>query len=445
MKVLIANRGEIALRILSTLKRLRLGSVAVYSDPDRNLRYVREADESVSLGGSRAQENYLVIEKILDAAHKTGAQAIHPGYGFLAENAEFAQAVRAAGFRFIGPRPESIALMGDKGRARETMARAGLPMLPAFSLEGRSEREIAAFAEEAGYPVLVKARFGGGGIGMSIVKEASKLQATLQKVQDAAKRSFGKGDVYVEKYLSHAKHIEFQIAADDHGAVVCLGARECSVQRRHQKLIEESPSPLEKLQPGKIDKIQDTVVHALTQIGYSNLGTVEMLADAATGEFYFLEMNTRLQVEHRVTEQVTGFDLVEFQLRLADGEKLSSLCPEIRKQGHAIEFRICAEDPKTFFPSPGKITDYQEPQGTGILVDSGFGAGDEITPFYDSLLAKLVVHAADRAGAISKAKEALAGFRIEGIKHNIPFHLRALSEERFLTGEYDTHFIEAMK
>jgi acetyl-CoA carboxylase biotin carboxylase subunit len=280
---------------------------------------------------------------------------------------------------------------------------------------------------------------------MSVVKDASRLHATLTKVQDAARRSFGKGDVYVEKYLPRAKHIEFQVAADDHGAVLCLGARECSVQRRHQKLIEESPSPLEVTQPGKIEKVEARVVKALSQIGYSNLGTIEMLADASTGEFFFLEMNTRLQVEHRVTERITGFDLVELQLRLAAGERLADLCPEIHKKGHAIEFRVCAEDPTTFFPSPGKIASYEEPEGEGILVDSGFGAGDEITPFYDSLMAKLVVHGIDRDDAIAKGKEALSRFKIEGIKHNIPFHLHALSEIPFLTGEYDTHFVEGMK
>ncbi len=445
-KILIANRGEIALRIIKTLKRMGIGSVAAYSEPDRHLRFVQEADESVPLGGERASESYLLQEKILNAAKKTSADGIHPGYGFLSENAAFAQAVIDSQLKFIGPTPKTISAMGDKGKALEIMSSAGMPTLPRFSVENKTEAQCLQHAESMGYPVLVKAQFGGGGIGMGLVGDAKRLISSISKVQDAAKRNFGKGDVYVEKFLKNAKHIEFQVAGDKNGQIRCLGARECSVQRRHQKIIEETPSPLQIRDPMALHEIQEQILKVLATIGYGNVGTVEMLA--CEGQFYFLEMNTRLQVEHRITEMVTGHDIVEIQMRIADGQTLDEILGSEKSEnfdgGHAIEFRICAEDPVSFLPSPGTIEKYEEPQGDGILVDSGFRAGDVITPYYDSLIAKLVIHGPNRSVALARAYEALTRFHIEGINHNIPFHLNVLSQEQFLSGEYDTKFVESL-
>lgn len=437
-RLLVANRGEIARRIIRTARRLGVETVAVYSEADAQMLHVKEADQAVAIGGARPQESYLSIERILDAARKAGADAIHPGYGFLSERAPLAQACQEAGILFVGPTAEVIAKMGDKQNARELAKGLGIPTPP-----GSPILQTAAEAKEAaaaiGYPVLLKAAAGGGGIGMKKVDKEDLIEKSFEEVSNRAQSAFGDGRVYLEKYLPSPHHIEIQVFGDAQGKVVTFPERECSVQRRHQKVIEESPSPFAT---GALRADLRSAARRLAQaLGYRNAGTVEFVVDAER-RFYLLEVNTRLQVEHPVTEAITGLDLVEWQLRVASGEPLPLEEEKIAFAGHALEARIYAEDPVRFFPSPGKITVYEEPKGEGTRVDSGFQAGDTITPFYDPLIAKLIVKGAAREEAIKRMQEALSAYRIEGPKTNLPFLQRAFGSELFRLGVYDTHFIE---
>ncbi|WP_084213446.1 acetyl-CoA carboxylase biotin carboxylase subunit [Thermicanus aegyptius] len=437
-KILVANRGEIARRILRTVKRMGIGGVAVYSDADRELPYVKEADEAVPLGEAPVAKSYLSWEKILDAARKTGADAIHPGYGFLSENAGFAQAVKKADIIWIGPEPEVIRLMGDKVSARRQMIKAGVPVVPGWDGESSDLGEILGHAHALGYPIMVKASAGGGGIGMQVVRREEELEEKLSMVRQKAQAYFGDGKVYLEKWVEKPRHVEVQVLADDKGNVLHLFERDCSIQRRHQKVIEETPAPMLSDEGRRL--LYERAVACAKAVNYRGAGTVEFIQDGK--DFYFLEMNTRLQVEHPITELVTGLDLVEWQIRIARGEALPFEQREISRFGHAIEFRIYAEDPSTFYPSPGKVSVYNPPQGEGIRVDDGIEEGSRVTPYYDPLLAKLAVWGKDREETLIRAEKALKEFRIEGIKQNIPLHLQVLNESRFRRGEYDTHFLE---
>ncbi|MCQ3980589.1 MAG: biotin carboxylase, partial [Anaerolineae bacterium] len=413
-KVLIANRGEIALRVIRACRALGVKTVAVYSEADAAARHVTEADEAVLIGPPPAPASYLNIEAILTAAHQTGVQAIHPGYGFMSENAEFARRCGEAGLVFIGPPPDVIQKMGDKVAARQMMAAAGVPIVPGTPGYLTSDpAELAALAESVGYPLLIKAAAGGGGIGMIQVAGPEKLAAGLEQAQRRAQQAFGNPALYLERYISRPKHIEVQLLGDRHGHLIHLFERECSVQRRHQKVIEESPSPA--LDPETRQRIAQAALLAGQTVGFQNAGTVEFIMDQDR-HFYFLEMNTRIQVEHPVTEMVTGVDLVQEQLKIAAGEALSIQQSDLRQRGHAIECRIYAEDPVNFFPSPGTIMAYQEPSGEHIRLDSWVQAGTVVSHFYDPLLAKLVVWGADRAEAIARTQAALNEFQIEGIK-----------------------------
>ncbi|MBX6357321.1 MAG: biotin carboxylase [Micromonosporaceae bacterium] len=441
--LLVANRGEIARRVIRTAKRLGVRTVAVYSEADADLPFVAEADQSVLLGPANPAQSYRNVEAILSAAKSTGAEAIHPGYGFLSENADFARTVEANGLVWVGPPADAIAAMGDKINARNLMAEAGVPVAPGTTDPVRGADAAAEAARFVGYPVMVKAAAGGGGMGMAVVADERALPAEYEKVRAFAERMFGDGSVLIERYFPRVRHVEVQILGLADGRVVALGERECSVQRRNQKLVEESPSPA--VSPALRSRLLAAAVRAGEAVGYRNAGTVECLLDVATGEFFFLEMNTRLQVEHPVTELVYGVDLVEEQLRVASGLPPAFDPAALAPRGHAIELRINAEDPKRFLPGPGAITTWVEPAGEGVRVDSGYRAGNKVTPFYDSLLAKLVVSGADRAAAIEAARAAVAGFEVVGPKCNLPFFAELLENEEFVSGNYDTGIVSRMR
>ncbi|MGD1156074.1 MAG: acetyl-CoA carboxylase biotin carboxylase subunit [Terriglobia bacterium] len=436
-KILVANRGEIALRVICACKELGIRTVAVYSEADRYSLHVRFADEAVCIGPPRSSESYLNVASIISAAEITGAEAIHPGYGFLAESAYFADVCEASNLTFIGPKPDVISLMGDKNRARARMAELGLPVLPGSEVIPSEEAALKE-AERIGYPVMVKAAAGGGGRGMRIVQSPEEMPHFLQTAQNEAAASFGTPDVYLEKYITSPRHIEFQVLGDQHGRVVHLGERECTIQRRHQKLVEESPST-------QIDKetrlrVGHQIVKALEEVGYTGAGTVELLMDE-NRNLCFLEMNTRIQVEHPVTEMVTGLDLVKQQILIAAGGHVPFDGETLGLRGHAIECRICAENPQTFAPSAGKVTVFHEPGGTGVRVDTAAYAESVIPPYYDSLIAKLIVHGKDRKEAISRMSRALEMFIIEGISTSVPVQRKIMADPDFQAGNFDTHFL----
>ncbi len=440
-KILVANRGEIAVRILRACRELGIESVAVYSEADRNALHVRYADEAYLLGPAPSRESYLRADKIIDIARACGADAIHPGYGFLAEREAFAAACAEAGIVFIGPKPSAIAAMGDKMTARNTVTAAGVPVVPGTEGEGSMrDEELLALAPQIGFPLLIKASAGGGGKGMREVNSLEDMPALLASARREAESAFGDGNVYLEKLVTGARHIEIQILADQHGNVIHLGERDCSIQRRHQKLIEEAPSPFidEELRR----KMGEVAVRAAQSVEYVNAGTIEFLVDKDK-HFYFLEMNTRLQVEHPVTELVTGIDIVAEQIRVARGRQLSYKQEEVQLRGHAIECRINAEDPYNgFLPSTGRITHSLLPTGPGIRVDTGVYPGFEITPFYDPMIAKLIVWGETRGQAILRMRRALEEYRIVGVRTNIPFHQTMMDSHRFMGGQYDTRFVE---
>ncbi len=438
-KVLIANRGEIALRVIRACRELGIQTVAVYSEADRESLHVRFADDDVCIGPAPARESYLRIPRLIAAAEITGADAIHPGYGFLAENAEFAENCTAAGITFIGPTAEQIRTMGDKAVARKTMVEVGLPVVPGTPGPVEDSDEALRFAREIGFPVIIKAAAGGGGKGMRVAADADDFGRAFQLARSEALSAFGSGDVYVEKYLARPRHIEFQILGDKHGNVIHLGERDCSVQRRHQKLIEEAPSPA--LTAELRERMGDAAVRGAKAIDYVGAGTIEMLLDS-DGSFYFMEMNTRIQVEHPVTEMLTGVDLVKEQIRVAAGAPLSVLeLPALR--GHVIECRVNAEDPsRNFQPSPGRIDTFHPPGGPGVRVDTHVYAGYTVPPYYDSLLAKLICQGRDRQEALRRMQMALEGFIIEGVTTTIPFLGRVMANPRFQAGEVDTKFLE---
>ena len=438
-KVLVANRGEIALRVICACKELGIRTVAVYSEADRHSLHVRFADEAVCIGPARSSDSYLNVVSIISAAEITDADAVHPGYGFLAENSSFAEVCEASNLTFIGPRPEVIRLMGDKDRARKTMASLGLPVLPGSEGVVKTEREALKVAEHIGYPVMVKAAAGGGGRGMRIVAAPRELPHAIQTAQNEAAAAFACPDVYLEKYIASPRHIEFQVMGDQHGKVVHFGERECTIQRRHQKMLEESPST--QIDAATRQRVGHQVVQALQQVGYTNAGTVEFLRDEK-GNLFFLEMNARIQVEHPVTEMVTGVDLVKLQIMVAAGEPLPIEGETVELHGHAIECRICAENPETFTPSAGKMTTFHIPGGTGVRVDTAAYADVVIPPYYDSLIAKLIVHGKDRPEAISRMARALGMFVVEGISTSIPVHEKIVADPDFRAGKFDTHFLK---
>jgi acetyl-CoA carboxylase biotin carboxylase subunit len=440
-KILVANRGEIALRVIRAARELDIKTVAVYSEADAESLHVKFADESVCIGPSSPAASYLHVPALISAAEVTAADAIHPGYGFLSENAEFAETCKRCGFTFIGPPAEAIRTMGDKIEARRTMAGVGLFSLPGSDGPIETEKEALAIAKEIGTPLIIKAAAGGGGRGMKIVRDANELKKILAVARREAEASFGDGSVYIERFVEKPRHIEFQIVADVHGNVVHLGERECSVQRRYQKLIEEAPSPA--MSPEKREEVGNRITSALKKLGYSNVGTVEFLMDEH-GELYFMEMNTRIQVEHPVTEMMVRMDLVRLQILLSAGFELRFSQKDIRFAGHAIECRVNAEDPKTFAPSPGTISSFHVPGGAGVRVDSHITGGSVVTPHYDSLLAKLIVHDYDRTHAIRRMRTALNEFVVEGIQTNIDFHRRLLETDDFRSGEYDTTIVDRL-
>ncbi|MCY1042552.1 acetyl-CoA carboxylase biotin carboxylase subunit [Corallococcus sp. bb12-1] len=440
-KVLVANRGEIALRVIRACRELGIATVAVHSTADANALHVRFADEAVCIGPPPSKESYLNVPQLLSAAEITRADAIHPGYGFLSENAEFAEVCENCKIRFIGPRPEMLRLMGNKVSARRAAREAGMPLLPGSPGVVKDPREAEVFAKEIGFPVILKAAAGGGGKGMKIVREPGVLAQAFSTAQAEALASFSNGDLYIERYVEKPRHIEIQIVADEHGNIIHLNERECSVQRRHQKLIEECPSPA--LTPELRQKMGEVSVNAMKKLRYNNVGTIEYLLDEH-GQFYFMEMNTRIQVEHPVTELVMGVDLVREQIRMAYGEPLRFKQEDVQIRGHAIECRVNAEDPVTFAPWPGKITGYSVPGGYGVRVDSAAYENYTVLPHYDSLLSKLIVHAEDRETAIRRMQRALSEYVVEGIRTNIPFHRAALAEESFQEGNYDTRFVERL-
>jgi acetyl-CoA carboxylase, biotin carboxylase subunit len=440
-KILVANRGEIALRIICACKELGISSVAVYSEADRNSLHVKFADEAVCIGPPRSSESYLNIPHVISAAEITNVDAIHPGYGFLSENANFAKVCEASEITFIGPTAEVIEMMGEKDRARREVKAAGLPTIQGSDGIIEGEEQLSKEAESIGYPLILKASAGGGGRGMRVVRSQSELLSLYQAARSEAQQAFGNPDVYAERFLEHPRHIEFQVLGDQHGKIIHLGERECSIQRRHQKLVEESPSP--GMDARRRKELGAKVVRALEKINYTNAGTVEFLMDQ-DGSLYFIEMNTRIQVEHPVTELVTGTDLIKAQIRIAAGERVEEAVGEMHFSGHAIECRINAEDPDTFVPSAGRITTFQAPGGTGVRVDSAAYADAVIPPYYDSMIAKLVVKGRDRAEAIGRMKRALEMFVVEGIKTSIPLHRRILAHPDFAAGKIDTHFIERL-
>jgi len=438
-KVLIANRGEIALRILRACRELGVKTVAVHSTADRDLKHVRLADESVCIGAARSTDSYLNIPAIISAAEVTNADAIHPGYGFLSENADFAERVESSGFVFIGPRADTIRLMGDKISAKAAMQQAGVPCVPGSEGPVPEEEEAClTMARNIGYPVIIKATGGGGGRGMRVVYTEKELISAIAMTRSEAKSAFGNDVVYMEKYLGQPRHIEFQVLADEYSNAIHLCERDCSMQRRHQKVVEEAPAP--GITPEERARIGARVAEACRTINYRGAGTFEFLYE--NGEFYFIEMNTRLQVEHPVTEMITGVDLVKQQLLIASGEHLQLQQADIQPQGHAIECRINAEDPDTFAPSPGKVTRYHVPGGLGVRVDSHIYADYHIPPYYDSMIGKLIVHGEDRITAINRMNGALTEMVIEGIKTNIPLQRRIMSDKAFRQGGTDIHYLE---
>lgn len=439
-KVLIANRGEIALRVINACKEMGIRTVAVYSEADRHSLHVRFADEAICIGPPRSAESYLNIPAVISAAEITNVDAIHPGYGLLSENANFAEVCRASNIKFIGPPPEVTRLMGEKEKARQAMKKAKVPILPGSDGIIGSEGEALEWAKSVGYPVILKAKAGGGGRGMRVVREASELPGLYQAASTEAANAFGNGELYMEKFIERPRHIEFQVLADEHGNVLSLGERECSIQRRHQKLIEEAPSL--QVTPKMREEIGKTLKKSLEAVGYQNAGTIEFLMDE-DGQLYFIEMNTRIQVEHPVTEMVTGLDLVKAQLRIAAGEKLSSIVTEpVTIRGHAIECRINAEHPEKFTPSAGKINVFNVPGGTGVRVDTAQYAEGFVPPYYDSLIAKLIVHGKDREEAMNRMQRALEMFVVEGVHTTIPLHQRIFADEDFRSGNFDTKFME---
>jgi acetyl-CoA carboxylase, biotin carboxylase subunit len=438
-KILIANRGEIALRIICACKELGIPTVAVYSQADQHSLHVRFADEAICIGPPPSAESYLNIPAVISAAEITNTDAIHPGYGFLAESAYFAEVCEACGITFIGPSPEAIQMMGDKDAARRAMAEAGLPVVPGTGKLKAPFSSALGLAEEIGYPVIVKAAAGGGGKGMRIVFSSSELPGALEVAQNEALAAFGNGEVYLEKYINNARHIEFQILADHHGNVVHLGERECSIQRRYQKLIEESPSTY--VTPELRSEIGRLVVNAARSVNYANAGTMEFVFDDR-GRYYFMEMNTRIQVEHPVTEMITGIDLIKEQIRIANREKLNFKQEDVVFRGNALECRINAECPDTFFPSPGMLKTFHPPTGAGVRIDTAAYNEYIITPYYDSLIAKLISYGRDRQEAIVRMQRALDMTVIEGVKTTIPLHQRILKEEDFRSGRINTHFLE---
>lgn len=438
-KILVANRGEIALRVICACRELGIKTVAVYSEADENSLHVRFADEDVCIGPARSADSYLNVPAVLSAAEITGADAIHPGYGFLSESAYLAEVCEACHIRFIGPAPNVIRLLGDKARARRAMKKAGIPILPGSDGPVEGEEKALKVSRDLGYPVIIKAVAGGGGRGMRVIREPGELAKALKTAQREAEAAFGVGDVYIEKYVERPRHIEFQVLGDHHGAVVHLGERECSIQRRHQKLLEEGPSVAvtEKMRR----KLGGAVVDAARAVQYTNAGTFEFLLDDK-GNFFFLEVNTRIQVEHPVTEFITGVDIVKEQIRIAAGERLSFKQGDVTFTGHAIECRINAEDPVTFAPSPGTIQAFSVPGGPGVRVDTFAHSDCTIPPYYDSMIAKIIAHGRDRQEAIARMRRTLEMTVIDGIKTSIPLHLRILSEPDFIAGRLNTSFME---
>ena len=441
-KVLIANRGEIALRVIRACRELDIATVAVFSEADRESLHVRLADESVCIGPPPASQSYNHVARLISAAEVTGVDAIHPGYGFLSENAHFAEVCASCGFVFIGPTPEMIRAMGDKAEARRSMTAAGLPVVPGSEGTLPEVDQAIVVAQQIGYPVIIKATAGGGGRGMRVAWDEKQLRAGFGIAQAEAGAAFSNNAVYLEKYIARPRHIEFQVLGDSHGNLIHLGERECSVQRNHQKLIEESPSPF--LSEARRREVGERVAHGARSIGYRNAGTMEFLFDA-DGSYYFMEMNTRVQVEHPVTEEVTGLDIVKEQIRVAAGESLSLTQEQVEWRGHAIECRINAEDHEHGFrPSPGKITYWYKPGGPGLRIDSHVYAGYTVPPHYDSMIGKLIAYGKDRAEALRRMQIGLEEMIVEGIQTTIPFHLMALRDPRFQAGDLDTHFVEAL-
>jgi acetyl-CoA carboxylase biotin carboxylase subunit len=438
-KVLIANRGEIACRIIWTCKEMGIKTVAVHSEADRNSLHVHFADEAICIGPAPSVQSYLNIPAIISAAEITNVDAIHPGYGFLAESETFAKVCEDCNIKFIGPRPEVIKMMGDKVEARRTMKAAGVPILPGSSEPIKSLEEAVSIAKKIGFPVIIKAAAGGGGRGMRIVRKEEDLASSLELAQSEARAAFKNDAVYIEKYIERPRHIEIQVLADEHGNVIHLGERECSIQRRHQKLLEEAPSPV--VTPELREEMGKVAVRACKEIGYSSAGTFEFLLDE-DGSFYFMEMNTRIQVEHPVTEMVTLIDIVRSQINIAEGQKLAFEQKDIQLFGHSIECRINAEDPENFTPSPGKITGLNIPGGPGVRVDTAIYSGYVVPPYYDSMIAKLIVHARNRDLAIARMRRALEAMVVEGIKTTIPLHLKIMNDERFQSGNISTKFME---
>src|SRR5207244_4056894 len=438
-KILIANRGEIAMRLIIACRELGIKTVAVYSEADENSLHVRFADQDVCIGPARSADSYLNVPAVISAAEITGADAIHPGYGFLSESAYLAEVCEACHIRFIGPDPQVIRLMGDKAGARRGMRKAGVPILPGSDGPIDSEDKALKLAKEIGYPIIVKATAGGGGRGMRVVRAAAELSHAVKTAQREAEAAFGVADVYIEKYVEAPRHIEFQILGDHHGSVIHLGERECSIQRRHQKLIEESPSPAlsEKMRR----KMGGIVIDAAKAVQYTNAGTFEFLMDSE-GRFYFMEANTRLQVEHPVTEMVTGIDIVKEQIRIAAGERLRFKQSDVVFTGHSIECRVNAEDPETFVPSPGVIHTFFVPGGPGVRVETIAHPECTISPYYDSMIAKIIVHARDRREAIARMRRTLEMTVVEGIKTSIPLHLKVLNDPDFIAGKMSTSFME---
>ena len=443
-KILVANRGEIALRVICACKELGIRSVAIYSEADRNSLHVRFADEAICIGPPQLALSYLNIPAVISAAEIANVDAIHPGYGLLSENANFAEVCEACHIKFIGPTPDVIRPMGEKEKARAAMKQHGVPILPGSDGVVASADEAREWAQQVGFPVILKATAGGGGRGMRIVRDEDELPGLYRQAQSEASAAFGNGDLYLEKYVEHPRHIEFQVLGDEHGNVVSLGERECSIQRRHQKLLEESPAV--KMTPELRKEIGDIICKTLSQVGYQNAGTIEFLMDTDKDKerrLYFIEMNTRIQVEHPVTEMVTDVDLVKSQIMIAAGEKLADVLQgPIVHRGHAIECRINAEHPEKFTPSAGKITTFNPPGGTGVRIDTAAYAEGTIPPYYDSLIAKLVVRGKDRSEAISRMSRALGMFIVEGIHTTIPLHRRILADPDFRAGNFDTGFIE---
>ncbi|MCB1562175.1 MAG: acetyl-CoA carboxylase biotin carboxylase subunit [Alphaproteobacteria bacterium] len=437
-KILIANRGEIALRIIRACREIGIETVAVHSTADASSMAVRLADESVCIGPPQSRDSYLNIPAILSAASLTGADAIHPGYGFLSENAQFARMVEEHGFTFIGPKPEHIEMMGDKVTAKTTVKKLGLPVVPGSDGSVATAAEGLKIAEEMGFPVIIKAASGGGGKGMQVLHEPSEFIERFNRARAEAKANFGDDTVYIEKFLGNPRHIEIQVFADTHGNAIHLGERDCSIQRRHQKLVEEGPSPV--LSDELREEIGSLAARTVRELGYRGAGTIEFLYE--DGKFYFMEMNTRIQVEHPVTEMITGIDLIAEQIRVAAGEELSVKKERLRFRGHAIEIRINAEDPSTFTPSPGKITQFHAPGGLGVRFDSAIYGGYSIPPYYDSMIGKLIVHGRNRGECIRRLKRAIRETVIDGVKTTLPLHEWILNQEDFVTGNYTIHWLE---